>query len=112
MKKFLSIFIAVLIMVCSSVCIMAEETYKIGDANKDGKININDVTSIQLYLVKLYKNGELSVGADVDGSGKITIRDATFIQLYIVKHIDRFPCEPETVPSTDSDGYYDQIVKP
>lgn len=57
-----------------------------GDSNLDGVVNINDVTTIQLYLVgheeliSTYRAKELS---NVYKDGKISIRDATMIQMYL-----------------------------
>lgn len=56
----------------------------LGDANKDGEVNIKDATEIQkavAALLTLDETAELS--ADVDGSGDVNIKDATAIQKYI-----------------------------
>lgn len=56
-----------------------------GDANNDGKINVNDVTAIQKhlsYLDTLTADGEIL--ADTNKDGKISIKDATYIQKYLV----------------------------
>lgn len=115
MKKVLLVFLSALIILSSSAYAMAKETYKLGDANQDGTINVIDATQIQLYLVELYEgNNDFLKLADVDGDGKVTIIDATTIQLYLSDIISAFPGE-EAIPSTkgtEADGYYDQIVKP
>ncbi|MBQ7503937.1 MAG: CotH kinase family protein [Ruminococcus sp.] len=61
----------------------------IGDVDTNGKINIRDVTSIQLYLVGLkdYTAAQLTA-ADADKNGKPSIRDVTTIQLYLVDLIE------------------------
>lgn len=58
--------------------------YTIGDANLDDKIDVNDVTAIQKFLVK---SGTLACDkavADVDKNGKVNIFDATYIQRHLV----------------------------
>ena len=61
---------------------------KLGDVNKDGKINILDATAIQKHLA------EISVidttYADTDKDGSITIKDATMIQRYICGLVTTF----------------------
>lgn len=58
-----------------------------GDVNADGKVNINDVTAIQKYLVDdesfTFVRYALP-GADVNNDEDITIRDATLIQRMLV----------------------------
>lgn len=115
MKKILLAFLAVIIIVSSSVCVCAKEVYKLGDANKDGSVNIIDTTYIQRYLAKMSNETEIELSlADVNGDNTINILDATMIQMYLAKLISKFPAEntTETTPSVDSDGYYDQIIKP
>ncbi len=58
-----------------------------GDANNDGKVNIRDVTYIQLYLVDrvvIADDAKTIERVDVTGDNKVSIRDATQIQLYRV----------------------------
>ena len=61
---------------------------KLGDVNKDGKINILDATAIQKH------RAEISVidttYADTDKDGSITIKDATMIQKYICGLVTTF----------------------
>lgn len=67
------------------------KNYRLGDVNCDGKVNIRDVTYIQLYRVNrvgISYTGRLS--GDVSGDGEVNIRDATFIQMYIAKIIKDF----------------------
>ena len=62
-----------------------------GDINNDGKVNIRDVTCIQLYRVGLYDiddDAKTIDKGDVTGDYRINIRDATRIQLYIAQIID------------------------
>ena len=58
--------------------------YLTGDATCDGKVDIDDVTYIQLNLVNyvLFDDNN-NRNADVDGSKTITIRDANYIQRYL-----------------------------
>ena len=55
-----------------------------GDVNKDGKVDINDVTTLQKWLAKLidFDAEQLRV-ADFNGNGAINIIDATAIQKFI-----------------------------
>lgn len=60
------------------------ESVLIGDTNQDGKITINDVTEIQLYINETITfNQKQKIAADVDEDGSVDIRDATYIMLYI-----------------------------
>lgn len=53
----------------------------IGDANMDGKVNINDVTCIQKYLSEYITRDKIDLNAaDVDMNGVVTIKDATCLQ--------------------------------
>ena len=64
-----------------------------GDANCDGKVNINDVTAVQRYVANIEVT-DFSFGqSDVDADGKITIKDATMIQKYTANVIDIFPSD-------------------
>ncbi len=59
------------------------DRYLLGDSNRDGKVNINDVTYIQQGLVTIITLDENSKrSADVDGNGRVTILDANYIQRY------------------------------
>lgn len=68
-----------------------EPEIKIGDANKDGSIDISDGTFIQLYIAKAIDESVIDLNAaDTTGDGNIDITDATNVQLYIAKVIDHF----------------------
>lgn len=115
MKKVLLVLLVIIILMTSTFCVVAKETVILGDVNNDGNVSIMDATQIQFYLADLLGVDELDVSlADVDGNGTVAIMDATTIQLYLVQIIDKLPGEnvSPTPPSIDSDGYYDQIVKP
>lgn len=58
--------------------------YLLGDATRDGKLNIKDATLIQKYLAKM--EFLLTTGkdaADFNQDGKISIKDATAIQKFL-----------------------------
>ena len=64
---------------------------RIGDANYDKDLNIQDVTAIQKYkagLTTLSKSGLRA--ADVTGDGEVSVRDATQIQRYLASIITEF----------------------
>lgn len=99
----------------STFCVAAKETDILGDVNNDGIVSIMDATLIQCYLADLTDADEIDVSlADVDGDSRISVIDATSIQLLLAQIIDKLPGEDIVItpPSIDSDGYYDQIVKP
>lgn len=48
-----------------------------GDANGDGRITIEDVTTIIDYLLSSDPTGISTRGADLDGNGNISIDDVT-----------------------------------
>lgn len=115
MKKVLLTFIAVVLVFSFSISAVAQQSYKLGDVNGDGILSIMDATCIQLYVAELYEKTEnFSKNADVDGDSRISVFDATSIQLFLAQIIDKLPGEDIVItpPSIDSDGYYDQIVKP
>lgn len=56
--------------------------YALGDADKNGVVDINDVTYIQKYIASLISDIDLAV-ADLDGSGSISIDDVTQLQKHI-----------------------------
>lgn len=58
----------------------------LGDANGDGKLNINDATLIQRHLADLLIYN-ISNG-DADDNGKININDVTYLQRKLAKLID------------------------
>jgi hypothetical protein len=59
----------------------------IGDANRDGEVNVNDVTAIQRHLADVEVIPErFLVLADTDGNGEVNISDATRLQMYIAHY--------------------------
>lgn len=63
-------------------------TYEKGDANKDGRVNIIDATTIQKHLAQLITLDESNlVLADANGDGRVNILDATHIQKFLAQLI-------------------------
>ena len=61
----------------------------IGDVNGDGKVTIDDATTVQKFLAEMITLSDAqSTAADANGDGKITIDDATTIQKYLAEMID------------------------
>lgn len=59
----------------------AQSLFDLGDANKDGKLNIRDATIIQKYLAKMVTLDEEAISlSDFDQNGKVNVKDATAIQ--------------------------------
>jgi hypothetical protein len=54
----------------------APHGYDLGDVNHDGKVAINDVTSLIDYLLG-GEHGACAICADVNASGDVTISDVT-----------------------------------
>lgn len=99
MRKLLSFFIAVVIMISVCVeCLALTDNSLLGDVNSDDTINIKDATVIQKYLVGLSFLG--SVGsADVNGDCNINVKDATLIQKYVadMAYIDWFDIDAQWI---------------
>lgn len=65
---------------------IVSSSYKIGDTNLDGKVNIIDATLIQKHLAQLVTLSDDSLKvADTNKDGKINIIDATLIQKYLAQ---------------------------
>ena len=60
----------------------------LGDANCDDKVNVNDATSIQKYIVDICDETFDNTAADVDENAVVNIKDATEIQKYLVGNSD------------------------
>ena len=58
------------------------------DADGDGKIDANDVTTLQMYIAKYADVTVNEAVADVDGNGKINVLDVTAIQKYVAGGFD------------------------
>lgn len=90
MKKLTAVLLSVVILLSvSTQLVMAvgwEDIYQIGDINRDGKIDINDATTTQLYLAGKVAASSVALDkADITYDKKVNIRDATLIQLIVAK---------------------------
>lgn len=91
---------------------------KLGDANSDGQVNVDDVSCIQKTLAGLPVSGVYSkTAADADGSGVVDITDATIIQRWLLGadtpyQIGTEPTETYTHLPTDAEGWGRDIYKP
>lgn len=60
---------------------------KLGDANGDGTVNINDVTSIQRHLAQLEQlSGIYLYAAETNKNGELDISDATTLQMFLAQY--------------------------
>ncbi len=60
---------------------------KLGDANGDGIVNINDVTAIQQHLAEyVFLEGISLHAADADQNGEVKIDDATLLQEFLAEY--------------------------
>lgn len=65
---------------------------KLGDANGDGSVNINDVTQIQRHLAQLEQiEGIYLYAADSNQSGDLDISDATTVQQFVAQYQLPYP---------------------
>ena len=109
-KKLLSLALASLMTVSSFACLGTVNAFAAegdpqpqvlkGDVNKDGVVDVEDATLIQLYAVDdpktlaKFESGEYSAeAADVDGSGAIDITDATLVQIIATEPTTTAPVE-------------------
>ncbi|HBE15341.1 MAG TPA: hypothetical protein DCY72_03730 [Ruminococcaceae bacterium] len=71
-----------------SVRFKVRDQYRIGDADKDGIVNISDLTKVQRVLVNLDQGDALfEQRSDIDGDGAVNVRDVTLGLRYLA-HID------------------------
>lgn len=60
--------------------------FMLGDANRDGCINIRDVTQIQRLLAQYVDaTGELQNISDLDNNGTVDVQDATMLQMILAE---------------------------
>lgn len=79
-KKLLSLLI-VFTLLFSALPLAAQAAAKTGDADRNGRVNIGDVTCIQRWLNELLPADSIDLkAADVNRDGSVTIEDATVIQ--------------------------------
>ena len=65
---------------------------KLGDANGDGSVNVNDVTFIQRHLAELERlEGIYYHAADINQDGALEISDATDLQMYLAEYEMEYP---------------------
>lgn len=115
MKKLLTVILSVMISLSSSICVMAEGSYKLGDVNQDGQVSVIDAVLIQCYILENYDiDDSFTIIADVDGDKNVNIIDVVYVLRYIINIIDHFPAEDltPTNPIIAEDGYYNKIVRP
>lgn len=69
----------------------SENTPLMGDADENGKVEIQDVVMMNRIYVGVEKiSGQGKTNADVDGDGKITLSDSMNVLRYLVHLIDNF----------------------
>ena len=67
---------------------------KLGDANGDGSVNVNDVTFIQRHLAELERlEGIYYHAADINQDGALEISDATDLQMYLAEYEIPYPID-------------------
>lgn len=65
---------------------------KLGDANADGSVNINDVTAVQRHLAEMETlEGICFYASDIDRDKKLDISDATLLQRYLAEYELPYP---------------------
>ena len=96
MRKALS-FVLVIAMLMSMACISnigvsaTANTYKLGDVNRDGAVNIRDATLIQYYAAYIEDlDADQLYLANVNGDDTVNVRDATYIQYYAAYMLDEY----------------------
>lgn len=68
------------------------DEFMLADVNKDGYVNINDVTAIQCDLAELEQFNELQeLAADANRDGFVDISDATTIQMFLAEYEISYP---------------------
>lgn len=80
----------------SVYALVQDKTILTGDANKDGIVNVNDVTYLQMHIAGNKKadgsslidetNKQLFDSVDMNKDGKISVLDVTALQMYITEN--------------------------
>lgn len=71
-------------------CVLLDDI-KLGDADGDGSVNINDVTAVQRHLAELERlEGIYLYAADTNQDGALDISDATTLQMVLAEY--DIPC--------------------
>ena len=114
-KKLISLLLAVVLTLSCFACLSSVSAFATegdtlkGDVDKNGEVNVTDVSLIQMYVagfanvVEKFNNGTYDLdAADVDGNGAVDIMDATLVQLIIAKK-EPTTVEPTTVEPTTTE---------
>ena len=65
---------------------------KLGDANGDGYVNVNDVTAIQRHAAELEPLEGINFhAADINGDGNVSVDDATELQRFLAEYAVNYP---------------------
>ncbi len=68
------------------------DDYMVGDANGDGKVNVQDVLDIQKHISAINElTGDKFSAADVNSSNTVNVQDALEIQKYIGNYATSYP---------------------
>ena len=104
MKRQATIIVAIVfVLTVVTAFASSAQSFKFGDANCDGKINIKDATVIQRYAAMLLKLDDAQLKlADVNADGKVNVKDATMIQKLLAKLIPSFPADASTTEPQSS----------
>ena len=87
----------------------ASKEYKYGDVNKNGSIDVSDVTYLQMALADYFDLDSIaSVLADVNDDSYIDVKDVTALQMYLANYNNTGvagqtyqPVQPTTKPTTE-----------
>ena len=89
-----------------------DSVYLRGDANRDGIVNVKDVTAIQRFLSQMQPGEFNEKAADLDGSG-IDISDATNIQRYLAEFDDPYNVNESVIVEADpAQSEYESSIIP
>ena len=70
------------------------DNVKLGDANGDGLVNVNDITTMQRGIAEMTTlEGIYLHAADIDGNGECSIDDATYVQMFLAEYELTYPID-------------------
>ena len=70
------------------------DNVKLGDANGDGLVNVNDITTMQRGIAEMATlEGIYLHAADIDGNGECSIDDATYVQMFLAEYELTYPID-------------------
>ncbi len=96
MKRIISLFLCLIMLVGVLPAGFKAMGNSLGDVNSDGKIDIMDAYYLRLVAARLIMATDYqSYVGDVDGDEKITAIDANLIRKLAVKIINKFPVEED-----------------